>query len=152
MTHKDYVEAVARGEWPSSPRVPAPAADHADERGSITNLLLLDVGSVATIRSSRGSVRANHWHREDWHFTLVLEGALAYVERPVGDRASVGDVHRFIVGDMFFTPPSREHAMIFLEDSTVLTFAKRRRDHASHEEDVVRVNFIPPALIAALLK
>jgi hypothetical protein len=42
--------------------------------------------------------------------------------------------------------------MIFTEDTSLLTFSRRRRDHASHEEDVVRVDFVPPALIAALLK
>jgi quercetin dioxygenase-like cupin family protein len=151
MTHKEYVEAVARGEWPVSPRVPVPTPDFEDTRGQIFNLLLLDVASVSQIYSHRGTVRANHWHKEDWHFALVLKGEVGYFERPVGDTGiPVGNI--FGPGEMFFTPPGREHAMIFTEDTSLLTFSRRRRDHASHEEDVVRVDFVPPALIAALLK
>lgn len=151
MTHKKYVEAVARGDWPSDPRVPQPLHDHEDERGNISNLLLLDVASVSRIFSRRGAVRANHYHREDWHFTCVIHGEVAYVERPVGDRRMPA-VHIFQPSEVFFTPPNREHAMIFLADTTILTFSKRRRDHDSHEEDVMRVDFVPPTLVAALLK
>jgi quercetin dioxygenase-like cupin family protein len=151
MTHKEYVEAVAAGKWPSDPRVPQPRIDHSDERGLITNLLLLDVACVSEINSRRGAVRANHWHREDWHFAYVVSGRVAYLERAV-DAAAFPEVHLFAPGELFFTPPGREHAMVFLEDARILTFSRRRRDHTSHEEDVVRVDFVPAALVAALLR
>jgi quercetin dioxygenase-like cupin family protein len=144
MTNIEYTEAVARGEYPEDRRVPI---DHAfqDERGAIDNLLLNGCTSVAAIYSKRGSVRANHWHKTDDHYTYVVKGTMFYFERPVGER---GEGLRIAVGpgEMFYTRPGVEHAMLFASDSVILTFAKKKRDHESHEADVVRVEYITPEI------
>ena len=147
MTNEEYTKAVDAGVWPSTSKVPIPEPALIDERGSITNLLLTPITSVADISSVRGSVRANHYHRTDWHYTYVVHGKVLYFERDIGD-VSVPEPTAYASGQMFFTPPMREHAMLFAEDSVVMTFAKNVRNHENHEADVVRVEFVTPAVAA----
>jgi len=121
--------------------------DFQDARGDITNLFLGGITSVSELTSKEGSVRANHYHRTDWHYTYVVSGTVHYFERAVGE-AGVPEPQTFQDGQIFFTPPNREHAMLFGEDSVILTFARNRRDHDSHESDVVRVEFVTPEVAA----
>lgn len=148
--HKDYVAAVLRGEWPEDRQVPMPSK-FADGRGVIQNLMFGDFSSAAMITSARGTVRANHYHKTDWHFSYVVSGRVVYLERPVG-ASSHPSTREFRRGEMFFTPPNVEHAMVFADETTFLTFAKNVRSHENHEEDVVRVNLVDAALIEALIK
>lgn len=149
MTNEEYTKAVDTGTWPTSAEVPIPAP-FADERGTITNLLLTPITSVAEIQSCRGSVRANHWHKTDWHYAYVVFGCVAYFERAVGS-PEIPEPTFYRSGQMFHTPPSREHAMLFTEDSAIMTFAKNVRSHDNHEADVVRVDFITPDVAAKYL-
>lgn len=148
MTNQQYVDAVARGEFPQFARVPL-GEGFKDQRGEILNLILSEglVGSVAEIGSARGSVRANHYHKTDWHFTYVAAGSVLYFERPIGS-AEVPEPEEFVPGEVFFTPPNVEHAMLFSEDSVILTFAKNVRTHENHEADLVRVSFVTPEIVA----
>ncbi len=140
MTHEEYVGSVMRGEWPSDPSVPLDSP-FLNGSGRIQNLILQAVTSVAHISSLKGAVRANHYHRTDWHFTYVVRGSVAYLERPIGSK-ELPPHTLFVAGEMFFTPPMVEHAMVFPEDADVITLAKNVRSHESHESDVVRVGFI----------
>ena len=50
-----------------------------DERGTIQNLLSLDeLQSVVVIESKKGTIRANHYHKTDWHYCYVISGAIDY--------------------------------------------------------------------------
>lgn len=144
MTHDEYTIAVDEGRWPTDPRVPLPES-FKNEAGEIQNLLLKPARSVAAIRSVRGAVRANHFHNTDWHYTYVASGRVLYFERALG-ATEIPKPHVFEAGEVFFTPPNREHAMLFAEDSLIVTIAKNARDHESHESDVVRVTFITPEI------
>lgn len=149
MNHEEYTQAVDRGEWPATCAVPLPQ-EFIDNRGTIKNLLYAKNSSVAALTTKRGEVRANHWHKTDWHYTYVVSGQVAYFEREVGE---IGIPHprKFGPGEMFFTPPNREHAMLFTQDSVVLTFAKNVRTHENHEADLVRVEFVTPYVAAKYL-
>ncbi len=142
--HAMYTRAVDERRFPLSPAVPLPEP-FSDERGEIQNLILRHVQSVAAIRSARGSVRANHYHKTDWHYAYVVSGRVLYFERPV-DSAEVPEPRSFGPGEMFFTPPGREHAMLFAEETVIVTLAKNVRSHAEHEADLVRVSFITPEI------
>ncbi len=121
-----------------------------DNRGCIQNLLLSPITSVARITSRRGTVRANHYHLTDWHYAFVEAGEILYFERPI-DSSTIPDPIRVRSGTMFFTPPNVEHAMLFIEDTVFYTFAKNIRSHESHESDLVRVEFITPAIVEKYL-
>jgi quercetin dioxygenase-like cupin family protein len=113
-----------------------------DERGAIQPLVDDDIKSAQLISSRAGAVRANHYHRTDFHYMYVLSGAFDYYYRPTG---STEEPRRLRVGagEMVFTPPMVEHAVRFLEDTTLVNFAGRKRDQGSYESDLVRTRLIP---------
>lgn len=144
--HERYTTNVDKGRYPQDVQVPLPAP-FANAAGEIQNLLLKPVQSVARIESVKGAVRANHWHRTDFHYAFVESGKVLYFERDVGC-TTIPEPITFGPGEMFFTPPAREHAMLFAKDSVIFTFARRVRNHEEHEADVVRVAFITPEIAA----
>ncbi len=109
--------------------------------GEIQNLLLERFTSAALIKSVAGAVRANHYHKTDWHYSYVLTGTVWYYWRPANSREQP-QRQDFPAGTMFFTPPMVEHAMVFPEETAFLTFAKNVRDHEHHEADLVRVTLV----------
>ena len=145
-----YAAAVDAGEFPANIGVPLDDS-FKDARGVITNLLLTPITSVAEITSRKGTVRANHVHKTDWHYAYVCTGKVLYFEREVGGK-EIPEPQKFGPGQMFFTPPNREHAMLFAEDTTIFTFAKNVRTHDNHEADLVRVEFITPEIAASYVK
>lgn len=149
MTNDEYTAAVESGAYPDTPSVPVRMA-FSDPRGAIYNVLLSPITSVARIVSAARAVRANHYHRTDWHYALVESGTVLYFERAIGS-TEIPEPKVFRAGEMFFTPPMREHAMLFAESSVIYTFAKNVRNHESHEADLVRVEFITPAIADAAL-
>ncbi|NKC14142.1 MAG: hypothetical protein GKR94_18755 [Gammaproteobacteria bacterium] len=112
-----------------------------DARGTIQPLVDGNFASSQWISSRAGAVRANHYHKDDWHFAYMVSGAMDYYYRPAGSKEQPTCV-RVSAGQMVFTPPMEEHAMRFLQDSAFVNFAGRPRDQASYEEDLVRVQLI----------
>ncbi len=127
-------------EAPEEPMVPL-ETPFSDDRGVIQNLIEVQTGSTVVITSKANSVRANHYHKTDWHYCYLLSGSMEYFHRDVGsdeppERLHVGQ------GEMVFTPPLVEHAMKFLEDTVFITMSRNARDHDSYEDDLVRVELI----------
>ena len=111
---------------------------YVDARGVIQPLFKRRIGSAVLIESKTGAVRAQHWHRTDWHYCYMLAGEVEYLERPLNFK---GAPARFIfkAGEMFFTPPLVEHAMLFKQDSRMVVLANRHRTSEDYENDVVRL-------------
>lgn len=142
MNNDTYTEMVNNGEWPSDSAVPLDTP-FINENGVIQNLVLKPMTSVAVITSKSGTMRANHYHKTDWHYAYVISGSILYFERSVGDKG-IPEPRLFKAGEMFFTPPMKEHTMVFPEETIFVTMAKNVRSHESHEADLVRVEFITP--------
>ncbi len=128
--------------WPSEVIVPL-EKPFADERGEIQPLVDLMMESCVLIQSRKGTVRANHYHRTDWHFCYVLSGSIEYLHRPHG---STQKPRKVIVekGQLFFTPPMVEHAMLFSEDTSFLVLGRNSRAQPVYEADVVRIPPLKP--------
>lgn len=150
QAHEDFTQAVDEGRWPTDNAVPLPEP-FVNQNGAIQNLLLKPLQSVAALTSVRGAIRANHYHRTDWHYAYVVRGRVLYFERAIGEHR-VTEPQSFGPGEMFFTPPLREHAMLFTEDSLILTFAKNVRSHEEHEADLVRVAYVTEGVAKEYLK
>ena len=129
-------------EWPKQPLVPL-EKPFVDGRGVIQPLVDLMMKSAVLISSKKGALRANHYHKTDWHYCYVVEGCIEYFHRPTG---SSTEPQRLLVreGEMMFTPPMVDHAMKFPEDTVFLTLSRNPRDHASYEADVVRIEMVTP--------
>lgn len=98
-------------------------------------------GTVSVLECTAGTVRANHYHREDRHWLYVVRGEVEYYERPIG-ASEVPEPQRFREGEMFYTPPMVEHALKFPRDTIIVSMSDRSRTHEEHEADVVRLE--PP--------
>lgn len=138
MTFDEYLADVERGEYPFNPRVELPSAPFVNGAGCIQNLVIGNFTTATLIESNAGADRSHHYHKTDWHFMYVLAGKMTYYWRPVGGKglANMCPVGK---GEMVFTPPMVEHSTFFPEATTLLTFSRNRRDHQSHESDLVRV-------------
>ena len=97
--------------------------------------------SAVVIESKAGSLRANHYHKTDWHYCYVVSGEMEYVHRLTGSNSPP---EKIIVkeGEMVFTPPMVDHGMKFPVDTVFLTLSRNPRDQESYEADVVRVEFV----------
>ena len=138
----DEVTDAERALWPQSVIVPFDDA-FTDDRGEILPLVDLPMRSAVMITSKKGTVRANHYHKTDWHFCLVISGSIEYYHRPHGSQA---EPEKVVIsqGQQFFTPPMVDHAMVFPEDTTFLTLGRNSRRQEVYESDVRRVPAINP--------
>lgn len=113
-----------------------------DDRGAIDTIVEGHAfSSVLKITSKKGAIRANHYHKEDYHFCVLESGKMEYYERPVGDQGKPTCV-TITPGQVFYTKPMVEHAMKFLEDSVFWCFSKKSRKQENYESDTVRVKLI----------
>ncbi len=142
MDEIDPISAEERLSWPKSVIVDLPSSFD-DERGSIQPLVDLKMKSSVLITSNEGAVRANHYHKTDWHYCYVLYGEIIYYHRPHGSKEKPEKV---IVkeGELFFTPPMIEHAMVFEKKTKFITWGRNSRVQKVYESDVFRVPAINP--------
>ena len=98
--------------------------------------------SAVMITSKRGTVRANHYHKTDWHYCYVVSGCIEYYHRPTGSNEKP-EMILVKTGEMVFTPPMVDHGMKFPDDTVFLTFSRNPRDQETYEADVVRVDMLP---------
>ena len=111
---------------------------HKDKRGEIINILSKKFQSCAIITSKKNTVRANHYHKKDWHYCYVLSGKIKYIYSDLNKKKK----NSYIVkkGELFYTPSKLIHAMHFLENTTFITLGGKTRSQSSYENDLVRVS------------
>jgi len=117
---------------------------YSDERGEIVALVDRDMKSAVLITSKKGTVRANHYHKTDWHYCYVVSGEIEYHHRPHGTTDPV-EIDVFKEGDEFFTPPMVDHAMVFTKDTAFITLGRNSREQEVYEADIERVILVEPA-------
>lgn len=128
--------------WPEGPIVNL-EAPIMDDRGAIQLLVNTPMKNITLITSNKGAVRANHYHRTDWHYMYMLEGECDYYYRPFGSEDDP-QVIKWVKNQMVFTPPMEEHTTIFTTDSSFLAISRNPRDQATYEADVVRTVLVDP--------
>ena len=127
-------------DWPKHPLVNL-EKPFVDLRGSIQPLVDSIMKSAVMIQSKAGSLRANHYHKTDWHYCYVISGKIEYYYKELNSNITP---ELLIVekGNMVFTPPLVEHCMKFPEDTLFLTLSRNPRDQETYELDVIRTNLI----------
>ena len=113
-----------------------------DVRGSIKPLVDTIMKSAVVIESKAGSLRANHYHKTDWHYCYVISGQIEYLHRQTGSNQKPETI-LVNKGEMIFTPPMIDHGMRFPVNTVFLTLSRNHRDQESYESDVVRVDMVP---------
>lgn len=117
---------------------------HTDERGEMSYLIDGDVSftNALLITCKKGSIRANHYHKKDTHYSFMLQGSMVYYYRNV--KAKNKRLYRVLVhrGEVVKTPPNTLHAMKFLQDSIFIAFTTESRKQKEYEKDTMRVKLI----------
>ena len=127
-------------DWPKHPLVNL-EKPFVDLRGSIQPLVDSIMKSAIMIHSKAGSLRANHYHKTDWHYCYVISGKIKYYYKELNSDKKP-DLLIVDKGNMVFTPPLVEHCMKFPEDTIFLTLSRNSRDQETYESDVIRTNLI----------
>ena len=112
-----------------------------DHRGQILNICNKLFRSCALIKSRKNSVRANHYHKKDWHYCYVLKGKINYFYRKHGSKIKP---KKIIIkqGELFFTPPMVDHAMKFPTYTEFITLGRGNRTKISYDKDTHKVDLI----------
>lgn len=117
---------------------------HIDERGGMTYLIkdaTPPIQSVLLITCKKGSIRANHIHTKDSHYSYMLSGSMEYSYKEENDKGVIKHV-RILEGEAVYTPHHEAHAMKFLEDSVFLAFTTEKRKRNKYETDLRRIDLI----------
>ena len=112
-----------------------------DKRGQILNISNELFRSCALIKSNKNTIRANHYHKKDWHYCYVIKGKIAYYHRKHGAKTKP---KKIIInkGELFFTPPMIDHAMKFLSYTEFLTLGRGSRSKINYDEDTIKIDLI----------
>jgi quercetin dioxygenase-like cupin family protein len=109
-----------------------------DERGKISDIITgKEIQHVNLITFKKGAIRANHYHKESFHFNYVLKGSLKIVTedfKGVTESAVVG------TGDLIEIPQMVKHALTALDDTDLLVFTRGPRGGENYEKDTYRLN------------
>ncbi len=122
-----------------------------DERGGIINVFEGSVGHVALITSKKGSVRANHYHKEDVQYMYLISGSYETYACDVNDPEK-RQVLKVKPGDLVKSPPYVAHAQKFTEDSVFIALSTRQREEGKYENDTIAYEVIKGYLNPELKK
>tara|TARA_Y100000588_G_C14278450_1_gene935663 strand:+ start:2393 stop:2836 length:444 start_codon:yes stop_codon:yes gene_type:complete len=144
---KSWKEIVLDGPemWPDEHIVEL-EAPFEDDRGFIQMLVNTPIKNVTLIKSNKGAVRANHYHKTDWHYMYMFEGQADYYFRSAESKDDPA-VLVWKKGQLVFTPPMEEHTTVFTEDSLFIAISRNPRDQEAYEADVKRVILVDPESI-----
>ena len=129
--------------WPKTTKV---GLDHAfeDHRGYIQSIVNFPMKNFSMIFSHKGKLRANHVHKTDWHYMYIIYGAVDYYYRQHTSNDDP-ELEKCVAGDLVFTPPMEDHAMVFTEDTLFACVSRNPRgDQKTYESDVKRIEVIDP--------
>ncbi len=117
-----------------------------DERGFIQMLVNTPIKNVTLIKSNKGAIRANHYHKTDWHYMYMFEGQSDYYYRPAESKEEPKKIV-WKKNQLIFTPPMEEHTTVFTQESLFIAISRNPRDQATYEADVKRVQLVDPESI-----
>ena len=107
-----------------------------DIRGAITNVFEGRIEHIALITSKKGTVRANHYHKQDHQYIYLVSGAFESHSVDIRDTKK-RQVLEIKPGDIVETPALIAHAQKFTEDSVFLALTTRQREQGKYEEDTI---------------
>ena len=113
---------------------------HEDSRGSIVDIFYKkNINHIAVVKSHKGSIRGNHYHKETTQHMLIIKGSLEYWFTSL----EATEEPKFILlkeGDFVSTPPNEVHALKIVEDNEFIVFTEGVRGGKDYESDTFRLN------------
>lgn len=104
-----------------------------DERGRIVNYELTEpINLIGYIDSSRGTVRANHYHPIQEQKCLLISGEYISVTKDLLIKDSPIETKIIREGDIAVIKPHVAHAMVFTQRSIFLNLVRGEREHENY--------------------
>jgi len=118
-------------------RINTPQISFEDDRGTIKDVLIRQpIDAITIIRSKKGVVRGNHFHKDTTQWVYVQSGQLQSLTQK--DNEPV--VEQFInPGDLLVAEPWEKHVLVAIEDSEFFVFTRGPRGGDSYEDDTFRL-------------
>jgi len=109
-----------------------------DNRGVITDLIEgEEIHAITYISFNKGSVRANHYHKETIQWNYVLSGEVLLKSQLPGLESKEVVMKK---GDLIVTYPNEAHALQGVTEAELLVFTKGPRGGKEYESDTFRLN------------
>jgi quercetin dioxygenase-like cupin family protein len=108
-----------------------------DERGEIIDLLENEnINAITIVTFKEGAVRGNHFHKKTIQWNYLISGRIRFFSQEPG-----GQVVDTVMqpGDFVVTGIGIRHALVGLEDSTLMVFTKGPRGGKEYESDTYRL-------------
>ena len=104
-----------------------------DKRGKISNYELTEpINLIGYIESTKGSMRANHYHPVQEQKVLLVKGQFISIYKGLLEKNSPKITHIINEGDSVVTKPNVAHAMVFTKDSIFLNLVRGEREHENY--------------------
>ena len=104
-----------------------------DTRGKISNYELTEpINLIGYIESTKGSMRANHYHPVQEQKVLLIKGQFISLYKSLLDKNSPKITHVINEGDSVITKPNVAHTMVFTKDSIFLNLVRGEREHSNY--------------------
>ena len=110
-----------------------------DERGTIRDLFDGAVRHVGLITSKKGSVRAQHYHKQQIQHTYVLSGKVELTTKDLSQKGSKPVTVVVTAGSMITLQPMVIHKYVALEDYAIIEITDIKRTQGDYESDTFRV-------------
>ena len=112
-----------------------------DARGIITDLLNQKISHVGLITTTKGSVRASHYHLKSSQYSYILSGAFEVLTATVKFPRKIT---RYVVnaGELISISPGVIHRFQALKKADMVDMISESRSQNAYESDVVRVAFL----------
>lgn len=108
-----------------------------DHRGQIIDLLENEnINAVTVITFTKGAVRANHYHKQTTQWNYLMSGSIKLLSQVPGEPV-VETVMQ--PGDFVVTGPNVSHALVALENSSLMVFTRGPRGGKEYESDTFRL-------------
>lgn len=109
-----------------------------DQRGMIIDLLENEnINAITAITFVAGAVRANHYHKQTTQWNYVMSGSIKLLSHAPGEPVIETVLRQ---GEFAVTPPNVAHALVALEDASLMVFTKGPRGGKEYESDTYRLD------------
>ncbi len=117
-------------------KLPVPVSFR-DNRGEIIDLLENEnINAITVVTFKQGAVRGNHYHKHTIQWNYVMSGKIRLLSQTPG--APIEETI-MVPGDFVATTENVRHALIGVEDSSVMVFTKGPRGGKEYESDTYRL-------------
>ena len=109
-----------------------------DKRGSIKDLFYKkNINHIAVIKSKRGALRGDHFHKRTTQYMYITKGELEYwyKKRTSKQKSKMALLKE---GDLIMTPPNEMHALKITKNNEFIVFTTGLRGGKDYEADTFR--------------